>query len=268
MGHQKAAFEILTSLFTPENVMQTPMGRMCLSWYARFDSFVALMGGFPTDLPREWFTAMVEFDQQQMASQPQELRWKVEEWSARLRLISYDMSILYARGSRGQITTEQFISEHSTIDERLVAWKEKRDPALMDPRYLVSAFPPKETVDPNDIVDPYPAGILYEFPLFNCTVLCAEWNSIMIMHKCQSSGIRPDVLFADLNRHAYRTCQYFETLEFWPSTPKGVLVLIQVCIAIAALFLPQDARHHMWFRRKFAMLESMGSVCIRVGPLR
>ncbi|KAF5020988.1 hypothetical protein F66182_6969 [Fusarium sp. NRRL 66182] len=260
MGHQKAAFEILTSIFAPQTVMQTPMGRMCLSWYARFDNFVALMGGFPTDLPREWFLAMVDFYKYEITAHPEELHWKIDEWSARLRLISYDMSILFARGSRGQISQEDFVKEHDIINEKLIAWKEKRDPALQDARYLVKDFPRQETVDPEDFVNPYTVGILYDYPLFNVTVLCAEWNSIMIMHKCQSSGTRPDILFADLNRHAYRTCQYFETLEFWPSTPKSVLVLIQACIAIAALFCPQDNRHHMWFRRKFALLETMGYI--------
>lgn len=258
MGHQKAAFEIITSIFTPQTVMQTPMGRMCLSWYARFDNFVALMGGFPTDLPREWFQAMGDFYKAGIAANPEELHWKIDGWSAQLRLITYDMSILFSRGSRDQISPEAFAKEHDLINERLIEWKEKRDPALQDSQYLVKDFPPVETLDPEDFVNPYTVGILYDSPLFDVTVLCAEWNSIMIMHKCQSSGMRPDVLFADLNRHAYRTCQYFETLEFWPSTPRGVLVLIQACIAIAALFCPQDARHHMWFRRKFALLETMG----------
>ncbi|WXC65226.1 hypothetical protein SNK03_011032 [Fusarium graminearum] len=260
MGHQKAAFGIITSIFTPQTIMQSPVGRMCLSWYARFDNFVALMGGFPTDLPREWFQAMLDFYKAGVVTNPDEIHWKIDEWSAQLRLISYDMSILFARGSRDQISPEDFIKEHEIINQRLIDWKEKRDPALQDPKYLVRDFPPSETLDPEDFVNPYTVGILYERPLFDVTVLCAEWNSIMIMHKCQSSGTRPDQLFADLNRHAYRTCQYFETLEFWPSTPRGVLVLIQACIAIAALFCPQDARHHMWFRRKFALLETMGYI--------
>jgi hypothetical protein len=258
MGHQKAAFEILTNMFTPQTVMQTPMGRMCLHWYARFDTFVALMGGFPTDLPREWFTAMVEFYQSQMSIFPDQVRWKIDEWSARLRLISYDMSILFSRGSRGQISPQQFNVEHDQLTAALVEWKETRNSALSDPRYLVTDFPKPGPTAPDDIVDPYTPGILYEPPLFTTTILCAEWHSIMIMHKCQSSNTPPEILFAELGHHAYTTCQYFETLEFWPSTPKGVLILTQACIAIAALFLPQDARHHMWFRRKFALLETMG----------
>lgn len=260
MGHQKAAFEILTSMFTPQTIMQTPMGRMCLQWYARFDNFIALMGGFPTDLPREWFTAMVEFHQSQMITYPEELRWRIEEWSARLRLISYDMSILFARGSRDQISADQFAVEHDQITKLLVEWKETRDPTLSDARYLVTDFPTPQHSDPDDIVDPYTPGILYEHPLFTTTILCAEWNSIMIMHKCQSSTMPPEILFGELGQYAYMACQYFESLEYWPFTPKGVLILTQASIAIAALFLPQDARHHMWFRRKFALLETMGYI--------
>lgn len=258
MGHQKAAFEIITKMFTPQTVMQTPMGRMCLSWYARFDNFVALMGGFPTDLPREWFTAMVSFHQSQMTANPDAIRWKIDERSARLRLISYDMSIVFARGSRGQISPEEFVQEHDKLSERLMSWKNTWDPALSDANYLVTEFTHRQPLDPDDFVDPYAPGILYDFPLFSSTVISAEWHSIMVMHKCQSSSTSPEILFADLRSHAYATCRYFETLEFWPSTPKGTMVLMQAGIAIASLFLPQDSRHQMWLRRKFAFLENMG----------
>lgn len=53
LGHQKAAFEILTYLYTPETVMQTEIGRCALKWYSRFDVFGSLMGGFETVLSRE-----------------------------------------------------------------------------------------------------------------------------------------------------------------------------------------------------------------------
>lgn len=258
MGHQKAAFEIITKVFNSQTVMQTSMGRMCLNWYARFDNFIALMGGFPTDLPREWFGAIVEFHEKQKLADPNTLRWKMECSSAQLRLITYDMSILFARGSRGQTTDDEFNQEHEKLTRDLMNWKANIDPAILDQKYLVTDFPPMRDANPDDIVDPYTPGILYNFPLFKTTLLCAEWNSIMIMHISQSSNLPKDILYSELRRYAYATCQYFETLEFWPSTPKGTLILIQACIAIAALFLPQDARHHMWFRRKFALLETMG----------
>ncbi|KAF7553079.1 hypothetical protein G7046_g7205 [Stylonectria norvegica] len=241
MGHQKAAFEILTKMFTPQSVMQTPLGRMCLSWYSRFDNFVALMGGFPTDLPRAWFVEMLEFNKAQTLGPTDVLRWRIDE-------------------CRGQIPTDQFITEHDILTKRLIDWKRTLDTDLAAPQYLVQDLPRTRPADPDDIVDPFSPGILYDFPYFTATLLSAEWNSIMIMHRCQSSGMRPDILFGELRKHAYATCQYFETLEYWPSTPKGVLILIQACIAIAALFLPQDSRHHMWFRRKFALLEAKGYI--------
>lgn len=240
--------------------MQTPMGRMCLNWYIRFDNFVALMGGFPTDLPREWYHAMIGFYQSQVAANPDILRWKVDDRTARLRLISYDMSILFARGSRGQISPTDFIQEHDNLSARLEDWRNTWDPALSDPNYLVTDFSYKQPLHPDDFVDPYTPGILYDFPLFTSTLMSVEWYSIMIMHKSQSSNTPPDVLFAELSRYGFQTCQHFETLEYWPSTPKGALILAQAGLAIATLFLPQDERHHMWLRRKFALLENMGCV--------
>lgn len=61
MGHQKAAFEVLTQLFTAQSVMQTPAGRVALMWYSRFDVFIGLMGSFEPSLSREWFSAPVEY---------------------------------------------------------------------------------------------------------------------------------------------------------------------------------------------------------------
>ena len=70
MGHQKAAFEIITKTFDLKTVMQTSVSRACANWYMRFDNFVALMGGFPTDLPREWFSTRSDWYTSQIAAEP------------------------------------------------------------------------------------------------------------------------------------------------------------------------------------------------------
>ncbi|KEY71487.1 hypothetical protein S7711_03553 [Stachybotrys chartarum IBT 7711] len=260
MGHQKAAFEIITTMFSPQTIVQTPVGRACYTWYSRFDNFIGLMGGFPTDLPREYFTAMVNFSHAQVIAHPEAIRWKLDERRARLNVITYDMSIVFARGSRGQLTTEEFNDEHQLLTERLEEWKNSWDPTLTDPNFAVTEFPYRQPPDPLDIVDPYAPGILYESPLFSTTIMTVEWYSIMLMHKTQSSNARSEILFPELSRHAYATCQYFEALEFWPSTPKGVLVTVQACISLAALFLPREERHQMWLRRKLAVAETQGYI--------
>jgi hypothetical protein len=147
MGHQKAAFEILTTLFTPETIMQTPTGRMILAWYARFDVFVAIMGGFRTALPREWFTTFVEFCQKQQSTHSDSLKWKLEGASGALRLISMEMSLLFASGNRGEISPQDFAFEHQRLTESLLAWSKNLDPAITDPKYLVTDFSYKRPLE-------------------------------------------------------------------------------------------------------------------------
>lgn len=258
MGHQKAAFQVIRKIFTADTVMQTPLGRACIDWYTRYDCFVAIMGGFPTDLPREWFSQMNKYNESQIATSPDALRWKISLRSTQLRAISYDMSMLYARGSRGQIGHEDFTREHNRITNKLLEWKSTWDAALSNPEYLVTDFSYKNETDPGDIIDPYMPGLLYKLPLFTNTLISTEWTSIMIMHLSQSSDIPAGQAFMEMAKHAYTICQYFETVEFWPLKPKGALIPLQCCISIAALFLPRDSRHHMWLRKKFALLDTMG----------
>ncbi|PHH90476.1 hypothetical protein CDD83_3571 [Cordyceps sp. RAO-2017] len=260
MGHQKAAFEVISQIFEPETVMETAVGRTCLNWYSRYDSYVAIMGGFPIELPREWFDAMAEYHRCQVAAFPQDVRWKIEDRSARLRLISLDMSMLYARGSRGQISQQDFAREHDRVTRELQEWRSRWDPALTDRRYLVTDFSYGTPPGPGDIVDPYKPGVLFRPPLFSTTLIAAEWHSIMMMHLSQSTTTPPALLFAELGKHAYAACQYFESVQCWPLSPNGSLTSLQPCIHIAALFLPRDAKHQMWVRRKFACLDMMGCI--------
>ncbi|KAH6607479.1 hypothetical protein Trco_003792 [Trichoderma cornu-damae] len=260
MGHQKAAFEILTHIYTPQTAMQSSIGRMCLSWYARFDNIVALMGRFPTEIPREWFTTMIAYYQCQMMSNPTELRWKIEDRSARLRLISYDMSTLYARGSRKQIAPTDYANEHNYLTAQLDEWKGSWDAMLCDQKYLITDVTWQRPLDPDDIVNPYRPGLLYDHPLFNNSVIMMEWHSIVMMHKSQSPDIPLEQLFAKLGGHAFAVCELFECMEYWPDLPAGTLIAMQPCLAIAGLFLQHQPTTNMWLRQKFALLESQGYV--------
>ncbi|TDZ61090.1 Transcriptional regulatory protein moc3 [Colletotrichum trifolii] len=260
MGHQKAAYEMLIHMLTPETASQSPLGRMIVSWYGRFDIFIALMGGFPTMLPRKWFTVFVEYCDQQSAIEEDNLNWKFEAESGRLRVISREMSTLFARGSRGQISADDFATEHERIQKALHNWKDGWDHSITDPAHFVTDFGHARPLTEDDIVNPFVPGVLYDYPLFPTTMLTSEWNSTTMMHKCQSPTTKRAELYAELKDHAYAICQIFEAVEDWPQQPKGSLIMIQACIALSALFLPQDPKHHMWIRRKFALLETMGYI--------
>ena len=65
-------------------------------------------------------------------------------------------------------------------------------------------------------------------------------------------------IIQELRDLAYDVCQIFETVERWPSSPNGAVVILQSALVIATLYLPQDEKHQMWMKRKFAAIESMG----------
>lgn len=259
MGHQRAAFEVVNQLFTPQTAMQTPIGRATLTWYVRFDVFVGIMGNFETALPRDWFTAAVEHYRAQAESEPDNVVWKIEERSARLRLISMEMSILFGKGARGDLAGDDYFAEHQRLLQELHDWRDSWDPSMTDPDFLVPDFTTNEPAPPSAVVQPFTPGILYRPPLFASTLLTCEWHSIVLMHGSQAlTGAGAGSQFAALAKHALSICHIFETVERWPSKPKGSLISIHACIAIATLFVPRQPQYHNWIRRKFALLESKG----------
>lgn len=257
MGHQKAAVELITDLFTPQTAIQTPVARTCLDWYARIDNSVAIMGGFPATLPREYMEGLVGFYSTQTEKFPNNLNWKLALRSSRIRLFRLDISLLYARGARGQISASGFQRDHERLTEELTNWKKSSDACLTDSACLITDINGRRP-DPDDIVNPFGPGVLYGLPIFSTTVADTEWHSIMIIHKSQCSRVATDTLLQDMQNHAYAVCRNYETIELWPNSPKGAITLFHPHLQLAALFLPQDSHHRNWIRRKFALSEQMG----------
>jgi hypothetical protein len=257
MGHQKAAFELLTQLFTPQTVVQTSVGRMIMRWYSRFDVFIGIMGSFPTSLPRAWFLTMAEYCSAQAAADPGSATWKIEACDARLRLISMEMALLFGKGASQEITQEEYTAEHHRLTGTLNAWKSVWAATLSDPAHLVGDFGTDHDLDEDDIVSPGP-GVLFRPPLFAATILNCEWHSISLMHGSQSASETSEETQAGLVEHANAICRICATVEAWQLSPAGSLIILHPCLAIAALFVQPDAKHHMWIRKKLALLEGMG----------
>ena len=251
MGHQRAAYELLTDLFTPQSVVKSPLGRLVVHWYARFDVFVAMRGSFPTMLPRDWFTGYLEYCHAQTAlrDRAKEFHWKMETELAMFRLISRDISTLIARGSRGQITPEDFVTEHGQIIARMEDWKDSWDPMVVDPDCLVTDFSYGPPITEDDIVDPYTRGLLYKPPKFATTMLRVQYLSCIMMLKCQSPTAERKQLYRELAAHSYQVCQIFELVSRWPGSPKGSILAIDPVLSMSALFLPLDVKHTTWFRK-------------------
>lgn len=257
LGHQKAALEIFTKMFSPSNVVETPVGRMCLSWYSRFDGFVAFMGSFPSGLSTDYFDVMLAFFKAKGLEHPDDVRWELAQRTTHFRQISRRQALLYARKNRGQISAPEFVEAHQRLTEDLKDHKRAWDPSTTDPRYLVTDFEGRQP-GPDNIFNPYEPGILYDFPLFDTTLATAEWHSTMIMHMIQALPSQLKEMLPELTEHANTVCRCFETIKFWPHSPPGVITQAQAVFQTATIFLPRDERHFMWIRKNLAYCESKG----------
>ncbi|KAI1824197.1 hypothetical protein F4861DRAFT_531081 [Xylaria intraflava] len=259
-GHQKAAMRILTQLFTPETIMRSPINEL-LAWYIRFDLFVATMGGFQPALPREWVVSAMEGGQERLREDPDNLSWRISMQSAVLRFISMDMSLLYAKKARDEISPEDFAREYNDILIRLAEWKTNLDPRITDSNYLVTDFQHKQPLTDDDIVNPYKPGFLYKGPLFATTILLLKWHSIKITHLSRQAGFSMHKEPSnELRQLSLSACELFETVRLWPEAPPGVTVTVQSSLAMACFFMPRDQRHNMWIRRRYAHLEAAGYI--------
>jgi len=240
--------------------MQTDMTRVILAWYMRFDVFAGLMAGFETVLSREWFSSAQEFFEQQASRDPANLKWKIERAFAQLRLVAMDMSGLFAKKGKGEISLEQFVVEHEKIGQRIKGYKSRMDPALQDPRFLITDFTGSRPPDPADIVNPYRPGTLYGGPLWVMNICTLDWYSIELMYMYQTALTMQMQPSAELGRKAFECCELFEAMEFSPQSPNGIILTCQASLGIACLFLPRDQKHSMWARRKLATIESHGYI--------
>lgn len=259
MGHQKAALEVLTELYTPQTIMQTAVGRTILTWYSRFDVFTGIMGSSDPMLPREWFTTYVSYYESRAMENPTELSYKIELCAGRLRLISMEMSLLFGSRARQKVSEEEYSSEHYRLYNALHEWKSNWDPALVNPEFLITDMHTSGGATATD--SPFPSlspGVFFRPPLFASTVLTCEWNSIVLMHGSQGATDPLTETMDKLRGHAYMVCQIIEAVEACPLSPAGSMITLQPCLGIAALFIPQDEAYQFWFRKKFALFERMG----------
>ncbi|THV46369.1 hypothetical protein BGAL_0392g00080 [Botrytis galanthina] len=258
LGHQKAAYEILVDLYSPQTIFETGIGRAIFGWYTRFDVMAGIMGGFDASISREWFSYAQEYFKNRIAQEPDNLVWKLEHQSSAMRLVGKDMSTLFAKQGKGEITHEQFIFENAKMAQRMKDWKDNMDPALLDSRYLVTDFPPAQ---PGSLFDPCMPGLLYRGPLWAINIDSMDRYAVALMHglhTAQAMQMPPD--FEVMNRLSEDLCQMYEAILHHPETPKGAAVGLQGGLGIAVFFLSKDETYNMWMRRKLATIESQGFI--------
>lgn len=238
---------------------QTPMGRIILVWYTRFDQFVACMGTLEPSLPRSWMEALDVQCRGQLSNEPDDptlLSEATENW---LRLICHDMCLLRARHRTGEIPEEVFETEHRKFSLLLREWRDNLSPALTNPSRLAGGE--KTQCQLFGFFEDGPP--LYEESLAFMTLYITEWHAAVLMHLCRVSDdglAEASLILGSQSENAEAICQILEGLGKWTVAPKGMLTMLYPAIAMAALWLPMSPQRHVWLRDTFAWLESSGYV--------
>jgi hypothetical protein len=256
MGHQKAAFEMLTRLYTPKSITESDFLLKVSLWYIRFDLFVGFQSGGEAVLSRDWYEAVHQCYAEKARENPDDIGMKYEERFANSRLVAKDSSDLFARTQKGLISPQDFMTQLPLLRERVEALDKEIPIEILDPNYKVENVPGEH--DPDDIVNPHEPNIIWGGPLFTTNYLFLDiWGIVFMFNISESMAFRKPFP-PELTQMAYKAVQTFEAMCAYPDAPPGMLLEAQVSFAVAFLFLPKDQKTTQWCRRTFAKIEASG----------
>ncbi|KAI6785137.1 uncharacterized protein J7T54_006779 [Emericellopsis cladophorae] len=259
MGHQRAAFQVLDALFEPATAPHTPMGRMCFTWYARFDAYIAAVANCSSTLDRSWFEHMEKFCLNQSLLCPHDPDRILAHEYIRIRRMRWQQNMLFTKPRQRQNHPDSsFGREHEDLLQELVRFRQGWPPSIPRPENIESRFGGREpTVD--ELFQTLEGRVMPELPSAEITELYASWHLTMILHLVASPAMPSEELMSNVRRHAYSIIYYDEALRRRSS--QGVLIGLQSMVQVACSVLRKDDhRIGMWVRRNLAEAEQMGSI--------
>jgi hypothetical protein len=256
MGHQKAAFDMLTRLFTPQTITESDFLLKVILWYIRFDLFVGFQSGGEAVLSLEWYEAVHQCYLRKVQEDPDDIGMKYEERFAHSRLVAKESNDLFARTGKGLISPEDFMAQLPRLRDRVEGLEKNIGMALLDSTHKVKDIP--GIASPYAIVDPYEPNVIWGGPLWTTNYLCLDMWGIVFMYHISASIALRQPLDQEISKLAFRAVQVFEAMCVSPEAPPGTTIEAQVCFAIANLFLPKDPKTVQWVRHTFARIEAAG----------
>lgn len=238
--------------------MQDETRRKIINWYIRFDLFAGMMSGGETVLGREWFASCADFYERQARGRPDDLGARFEEFFSRSRLLATDVALLFAARTKNMISDQQFASESSNVSARFDSFRKMLETAFTGPSRFVQSFPNAPPPREEDITDFRDPAFLYGGDYFTMNYVLIDFWAIDLMFRYQQAlaqGVDPSAQLAVL---ALKKCKMFEAVQYHDQGPPGAVLGCQASLGIASLFLPKDAKHMNWCRRKFALIEQKG----------
>ena len=258
LGHQRAAYQILTDLFTPQTITQDETRRKIIAWYIRFDLFAGIMAGGATSLDREWFASCHEFYRRQARDRPEDLGARFEEYFATSRLLATDVTLLLATKSKHEASDEQFASQSRELIGQYERFRHMLETTFSTASNYIKSFPRAPSPNDVDITDFRDPNFLYGGELFTMNYILIDFWSIELMFKHQLATAQQQQPPAELIELALNQCKMFEAIEYCDQGSPGALLACQASLGIASLFLPKTKRYIDWCRRKFTLIEQMG----------
>lgn len=256
LGHQRAALQILTDLFTPQTIMQDETRRRIITWYIRFELFAGIMSGSATTLSRDWFAACQEHYQRQSRDRPEDVGVKFEEFFSTTRLLSSDLTLLFAEVKKGALSDDEFARRTRELLGRFANFGNTLETTFTDPSNYVKSFPNATPPSEDDITDFRDPHFLLAGELFTMNYVLIDFWALDLMFKYQLSLAQQQAPSAEMTQLALKKCKMFEAIES-DEGPAAVLGC-QASLGMAALFLPKDEKHTDWCRRKCALIERLG----------
>ncbi|KAK5167212.1 uncharacterized protein LTR77_007943 [Saxophila tyrrhenica] len=263
LGHQKAAHQILTDLFTPQTIMQDETRRRIIAWYIRFDLFAGMMSGSETRLGREWFAACNDHYVRQARDRPDDLVAKFEEYFSTSRLLATDVALLFAGKVKGTVSDEQFGAKTADLASQFSRVGRVLETAFRDPQDYVKDFPRGPPPSEDDIFNFQDPNFLLGGDLFTMNFVRLDFWSIDLMYKYNMTKVRGRTTQEEgeeLTSIAMRKCKMIDAIQYSDQGPPGAVIGCQASLGIASLFLPKDERHTNWCRRKYALIEQLGYI--------
>lgn len=258
MSHQKAAYSILSTIYTPQSMIQDDVANKILEWYIRFDLFVGFISGTDGHLGKEWYEAQHRYYQKQVRDNPNDLGYKWDERNACERTMAKDVSKLFHSRSRATIEEREFNDEANALNRRFVSLYRDIPPAILDSSKVLKDLPGSLSL----VVDSeheWGEVTIYGDDLWPTNHMFVHFWTLELMFNQQLAMLQRKPPPPDIAVLAFKICQMFEAVELRDPVP-GAVLGVHAASGMASVFLRKEPQLTMWCRRKQALIESKGYV--------
>jgi hypothetical protein len=258
MSHQKAAYQILTELYTPDTISLHSLTVTIVKWYLHFDTYVGMLSGTPSLLSRDWLEALHQHYVREYRRNPEDIILLYEESQTSTRLLGYDLFEFFNKMASG-ISDATFEQESQALISRLDNWERNFPIRLMNPNNLIKEYP-NSPHNPQDPTDPYKPSFIFggeNFPTNQFRLGLLGLRNMFETRIAAWKGLpKPEKTSKDLGSMIF---EIVNAIHYWPGAPRGAFLSMRSILSLAVFLNPPTRpREITWAREMFAEIERQG----------